>query len=405
MLAGVAVALSALGTTTVALSIAPSTASAGVSSDHSAISQLEQRIASQGARVQLLVSQYDSVDARMATIKHEIAKDHSILLGEVHAESGATLRLRRVAVDAYVSAASGSSTAFTSSSNASTLPEQEVYAGVASRSLDAAMTTLTADQHRTSVTSVALRSAETRTAATLRQLSSSRQAAESATASDDAYLSHVRANLRVLATAANERRQAAEEQQAEKAIAATSEQTSSQRGSTSTSPPPAPAVQASPGSYANPLRAAGGLSPERIDQGVDFSGFGPIYAIGDGVVLSTVNGGWPGGTFIAYRLTDGPAAGLVVYAAEDLNPSVQVGQSVSSGTVIGQMYEGPDGIETGWASAGTGATMASVYGQFDGETSTAFGYNFSQLLSSVGAPGGLLEGGPIGSLPAGWPQW
>ena len=95
---------------------------------------------------------------------------------------------------------------------------------------------------------------------------------------------------------------------------------------------------ASPGTYANPLRAIGGLNPERIDQGVDFSGFGPIYAIGDGVVLSTVNGGWPGGTFIAYRLTDGPANGLTVYFAEDIQPAVSVGQTVNANTVLGTAY-------------------------------------------------------------------
>jgi len=149
-----------------------------------------------------------------------------------------------------------------------------------------------------------------------------------------------------------------------------------------------------------------GLSPERIDQGVDYSGFGPIYAVGDGTVVSTYNGGWPGGTYIAYQLTDGPAAGLVVYAAEDITPDVQVGESVTSATVLGQVYEGPDGIETGWADGGAlGETMAMSYGQFYGSNSTAFGSNFSQLLSSLGAPGGVLQNSPTGSVPGNWPQW
>ena len=67
------------------------------------------------------------------------------------------------------------------------------------------------------------------------------------------------------------------------------------------------------------------------------------------MVLTTVNSGWPGGTFISYRLSDGPASGLVIYAAEDIDPLVAAGQSVTSGTPLGAMYEGPDGIETGWA--------------------------------------------------------
>jgi hypothetical protein len=149
-----------------------------------------------------------------------------------------------------------------------------------------------------------------------------------------------------------------------------------------------------------------GLSPERIDQGVDYTGFGPIYAIGDGVVLNTVSGGWPGGTFIAYQLRDGPANGLVVYAAEDIQPSVEVGQTVNSGTVIGQVYEGPTGIETGWANpAALPDTMARDYGQFDGSDSSAFGYNFSQFLQTLGAPGGIIEGTVHGEVPASWPRW
>ncbi|HEY2304895.1 MAG TPA: hypothetical protein VGI05_03345, partial [Streptosporangiaceae bacterium] len=42
---------------------------------------------------------------------------------------------------------------------------------------------------------------------------------------------------------------------------------------------PAPAASG----YLNPLRAVSGLVPERVDQGVDFAGTGPVYAIGDAV--------------------------------------------------------------------------------------------------------------------------
>ena len=38
-----------------------------------------------------------------------------------------------------------------------------------------------------------------------------------------------------------------------------------------------------------------------------------------------------------------------MYTAEDLNPQVQVGSTVTANTVIGQMYGGPHGIEIGWA--------------------------------------------------------
>ena len=49
--------------------------------------------------------------------------------------------------------------------------------------------------------------------------------------------------------------------------------------------------------YLNPLRDVPDLTLERIDQGVDFNGSGPVFALGDGVVLAASAdypglGGW-----------------------------------------------------------------------------------------------------------------
>jgi len=75
--------------------------------------------------------------------------------------------------------------------------------------------------------------------------------------------------------------------------------------------------------------------------------------------------------------------------------------------VLGTMYEGPDGIETGWADpSGDGTSMANDAGQFSGANSTAFGANFSELLATLGAPPGIAQNDPAtGSLPPGWPTW
>jgi murein DD-endopeptidase MepM/ murein hydrolase activator NlpD len=407
-LGGAAIAaMSLLGAFLSVLALSPVTAAAGIGADQATIGQLEQRIAAQGAQVQSLVSRSDRVAGRLAAIKRQIAHYHARLVDDHRAEARATVRLRHVAVDAYVTAVSGNSTTFaslTSSTNVSTLPEQEVYAGIASGTLGTAMTALQVDQHRTATTQSALRDAQARTASALGQLASARKAAQAAIGADEAMLSHVRGNLRALVIVASDRRMAAKEQASEQALASASAQQPAPQQATAVPVPPP--VHVVPGVYANPLRSVSGLTSERIDQGVDFNGFGPVYAIGDGVVLSTVNAGWPGGTFVAYRLTDGRGAGLVVYVAEDVNPAVQPGQSVTPGTVLGQMYGGPDGIETGWADASAlGSSMASNYAQFDGSNSTAFGFNFSQLLQSVGGPGGVAESAPTGALPSGWPQW
>ena len=149
-----------------------------------------------------------------------------------------------------------------------------------------------------------------------------------------------------------------------------------------------------PDGYANPLRSLSNLVPERIDQGVDFSGSGPIYALGNAVVTSSADGystGWPGGGWITYRLTSGPDAGLTVYLAEDVTPTVQVGQHVSSSTVIANMFDGGDGIETGWAAQQTDFTAESQLPKAGGiggggPFPTEIGLNFDQLLQSLGMP-------------------
>jgi hypothetical protein len=170
------------------------------------------------------------------------------------------------------------------------------------------------------------------------------------------------------------------------------------------------AVASNPGLYRNPLRGVRGLVLERIDMGVDFAGTGPVYALGDGIVThaTRINYGWPGGGWITYRLTSGPAAGLMVYVAEDIVPTVTAGQRVSSSTVLGTMFNGGDGIETGWAqpsgaSAESQLPQAGAVGGY-GPFPTRVGLNFEELLESVGVrPAPNRNQPPYGLLPAGYP--
>jgi len=156
--------------------------------------------------------------------------------------------------------------------------------------------------------------------------------------------------------------------------------------------------------YENPLRLVSGLNPERADMGVDFSGAGPVYAIGAGVVTeaTAVNFGWPGGGWITYQLTDGPAVGEVVYVAEDVSPLVQAGQKVTFDTVIGHMFNGGAGIETGWAmldSASSESEMPEAGGiGGPGPFPTAIGMNFDYLLQALGVPAANNSGQPTSGL-------
>ena len=170
-----------------------------------------------------------------------------------------------------------------------------------------------------------------------------------------------------------------------------------------------PQAPAQPG-YLNPLRNVSGLIAERVDMGADFGGSGPVYALGDAVITNATanSGGWPGGGWITYKLTDGPDAGLMIYVAEDVTPAVQVGQQVTSSTVIANMFSGGDGIETGWAMA-DGASSESEMPEAGGISGggpfpTMIGLSFDGLLQSLGVPAGNNAGGSgFGALPPNYP--
>jgi murein DD-endopeptidase MepM/ murein hydrolase activator NlpD len=163
--------------------------------------------------------------------------------------------------------------------------------------------------------------------------------------------------------------------------------------------------------YDNPVRAVNGLIPERIDQGVDFGGSGPIYALGNAVITnaSGTDYGWPGGGWITYRLTNGPGKGLTVFLAEDVKPTVSVGQHVNSGTVIANMFNGGAGIETGWATA-DGSTAESQQPEAGGISGngpfpTKVGMNFEELLQALGVPAGYgRDFTTSGLLPSRYPS-
>lgn len=175
-------------------------------------------------------------------------------------------------------------------------------------------------------------------------------------------------------------------------------------------PQPTPSPAAPVPEYLNPLRDVAGLIPERVDMGADFGGSGPVYSLGDAVITNATGdtAGWPGGGWITYRLTDGPAAGLQVYVAEDVRPAVTVGERVTSSTVIATMFDGGDGIETGWAQP-DGASAESqlpVAGGISGggPFPTRIGVNFDDLLQALGVPAGPNAGqAPYGLLPPNYP--
>jgi murein DD-endopeptidase MepM/ murein hydrolase activator NlpD len=373
-------------------------ARASVTSDQMQIVAIQRRIAGQGAQVRSLVLRENAARARLDELNRQIDFDEQRIAADERQEENARLTLRRVGVSAYTMGDSTSSPVldmFTENESMSSLLAHHTYIRSVGDEIANALTTFNSARETTAHDNASLHAAKNDAAHALAKLRQKQRAATAAIAAEQQTLTSIKEDLRVQLQAERETAQLA----AERALARYPWPT----GDGALPPIPAP----TPGSYANPLRAIRGLTPERIDMGVDYSGYGPIYAIGDGIVLTTTVPGWPGGTMIVYQLTDGPANGLVVYAAEDIAPTVHIGDTVTANTVLGLMYLGPDGIETGWADpAIIGNALAGDTHEFNGTNTTAFGANFSDLLQSLGVPPGIPQNHPpTGTLPRNWPTW
>jgi hypothetical protein len=146
------------------------------------------------------------------------------------------------------------------------------------------------------------------------------------------------------------------------------------------------APPASNAGYVNPFAHAQ-ITPSRIDQGVDYSGTGPIDALGPGrvVLVSTGDTGWGNGDgWISYQLTTGAYTGDYVYVAEGITPTVHEGEIVSAGWPIGE-FNGHS-IEIGFALGQDDLALAhTVYHE---GADTAAGRTMNELLTSLGSPGG-----------------
>jgi len=174
--------------------------------------------------------------------------------------------------------------------------------------------------------------------------------------------------------------------------------------------------------YVNPLRMVAGLQASRIDMGVDYSGSGPILALGRAeVILATdrlagPESCWgktcvpPPGTMIIYRLLDGPFAGKYVYVVEHITITVKARQVVRAGEEIAILHEGSPNLEIGWATGRGAWTLAAARGHQcscsdPGGWSSIEGRNFDTLLVWLGAPSGYITSIPARQhMPAGWPM-
>jgi murein DD-endopeptidase MepM/ murein hydrolase activator NlpD len=128
--------------------------------------------------------------------------------------------------------------------------------------------------------------------------------------------------------------------------------------------------------YVNPIGK--GLTVGRIDEGVDFAGAGPLYAMANGVIKGVYDSGWPGGTYILLHMDDGKD----VYYAENIAPSVKTGQRVKAGQQIGYARGSYPFIEVGWSTSREGSPVAQSH--YKEGQQTAEGKDFAALLGTFG---------------------
>ena len=154
------------------------------------------------------------------------------------------------------------------------------------------------------------------------------------------------------------------------------------------------------GAYVNPFRVGQWL-PSRTDEGVDWVPvvLSPVIAIGDGVITysATTGTGWPGGAFVAYLLTDGPAAGHFIYVAEHLTRLAPLGTRVAAGQVLAVALPGSPWTEWGWAAPSGPMPAVAYNGAADGSP-TEGGQAFARFLETLGAKP-LDDPGPGSVLP------
>jgi len=173
--------------------------------------------------------------------------------------------------------------------------------------------------------------------------------------------------------------------------------------------------------YVNPLHEVTNLQASRIDMGVDYSGSGPILALGRARILLASDrlagpeSCWgktcvpPPGDWVMYRLLDGPFAGKYVYIVENITITVHTGQTVAAGQPIAILHDASPNLEIGWAAGRATYTLAAARGHQcacadPGGSSSIEGRNFNALLTWLGAPSGYITSIPAGQrMPADWP--
>lgn len=141
-------------------------------------------------------------------------------------------------------------------------------------------------------------------------------------------------------------------------------------------------------------------SPSSVDQGVDFTGKGPIPALDKAKVtdvghVNIIEGGsWPE---VIYQLMAGPYKGSYVYTMENFQPQVKKGDTVVRGQPIGEAKGASPYIETGFNRQPVGINpIAPLYP--NPHSPKAAGLVMQKYIKADTAQGGGNTGGGGGGV-------
>jgi len=134
--------------------------------------------------------------------------------------------------------------------------------------------------------------------------------------------------------------------------------------------------------YVSPFLSA---TEGRIDQGVDFTGTGPIVAVGDAKILAVGAPGWPEGGGVLYQLVSGERAGQVIFVYEGVAATVHPGERVAAGEQIATFVPGGS-IEIGFADA-NGVPLS--HAEYNEGEETEWGREMASFLGGIGGASAL----------------
>ena len=250
------------------------------------------RLNALGAQASRMIQNYDQAEASLSQVNQKIKDTQNQMSGTQSQIASIKIALSQEAIDSYMTGGNLSTLYALFNENPTQAAVRQEFLNTVTNSQADLVASYQAAVQSLHAQQASLKTLQDQAISVLSQATAAKNAVLAAEAQQKAQL----ASENSLVASLVAQQQAA--QAAAQAAILAQQAAARARIIAASAPSVAPVTPFVGGTYGNPLRSIAGLSPERIDQGVDYHGYGPIYALGNGVILSVYNSGWPGGTFI-----------------------------------------------------------------------------------------------------------